>query len=253
LDVTGKATTVIDGGGKVHVGCPGYSGRILVKNNAGAETIQIDGQGLFRVGGKVDVGGGGQWGIISSLDVTGKATTVIDGGGKVHVGCPGYWGHILVKNNAGAETIQIRGDWGDITLLGGDCAEEFDVSERDQIEPGTVLSIGEDGLLKPSQKPFDKRVAGVVSGGMNYHPGLILDKKPSKKKRLPVALTGKTYCKVDAQESRVEIGDLLTTSSIKGHAMKANDPLKAFGAVIGKALAPLSEGTGLIPILVALQ
>ena len=32
--------------------------------------------------------------------------------------------------------------------------------------------------------------------------------------------------------------------------MKAIDPLKAFGAVIGKALASLSEGEGLIPILV---
>jgi hypothetical protein len=33
--------------------------------------------------------------------------------------------------------------------------------------------------------------------------------------------------------------------------MKALDPLKAFGAVIGKALAPLPEGEGLIPILIA--
>jgi hypothetical protein len=35
--------------------------------------------------------------------------------------------------------------------------------------------------------------------------------------------------------------------------MKANDPLKAFGAVIGKALCPLKEDIGMIPILVALQ
>jgi hypothetical protein len=38
-----------------------------------------------------------------------------------------------------------------------------------------------------------------------------------------------------------------------GFAMKANDPSKAFGAVIGKALRPLREGQGMIPILVALQ
>jgi hypothetical protein len=35
--------------------------------------------------------------------------------------------------------------------------------------------------------------------------------------------------------------------------MKVDDPMKAFGAVIGKALRPLHEGQGLIPILIALQ
>jgi len=35
--------------------------------------------------------------------------------------------------------------------------------------------------------------------------------------------------------------------------MKASDPLKAFGAVIGKALRPLPDGKGLIAILIALQ
>jgi hypothetical protein len=35
--------------------------------------------------------------------------------------------------------------------------------------------------------------------------------------------------------------------------MKASDPARAFGAVIGKALHPLQEGRGLIPILVSLQ
>jgi hypothetical protein len=66
-------------------------------------------------------------------------------------------------------------------------------------------------------------------------------------------LLGKLYCKVDAQSSPIEVGDLLTTSCIPGHAMKASDPRKAFGSVIGKALRPLKEGRGLIPILIALQ
>jgi hypothetical protein len=35
--------------------------------------------------------------------------------------------------------------------------------------------------------------------------------------------------------------------------MKATKPSKAFGAVIGKALRPLKDGQGLIPILIALQ
>ena len=69
-----------------------------------------------------------------------------------------------------------------------------------------------------------------------------------------MALVGKVYCKVDAQDTPIEVGDMLTTSATKGHAMKAEDPMKAFGAVIGKALGSMPAAqTGLIPILVALQ
>jgi len=35
--------------------------------------------------------------------------------------------------------------------------------------------------------------------------------------------------------------------------MKAADPAKAFGAVIGKALRPFTGGQGLIPIFIALH
>jgi hypothetical protein len=68
-----------------------------------------------------------------------------------------------------------------------------------------------------------------------------------------MSVTGKVYCKVDAQYAAISVGDLLTTSATSGHAMKADDPLKAFGTVIGKALRPLAAGQGLIPILIALQ
>jgi hypothetical protein len=64
---------------------------------------------------------------------------------------------------------------------------------------------------------------------------------------------GRVYCKVDSRDGAIEVGDLLTTSPTPGHAMKAADPMKAFGAVIGKALEPISRRMGMIPILVALQ
>jgi hypothetical protein len=77
--------------------------------------------------------------------------------------------------------------------------------------------------------------------------------KRSQKNRMPLALVGKVHCKADAEYSPIEVGDLLTTSSTPGHAMKATEPARAFGAVLGKALATLNEGRGIIPILVALQ
>jgi len=142
---------------------------------------------------------------------------------------------------------------GDIRLANADCAEDFDIAEAESIEPGTVMVLGEEGVLHQSQQAYDKRVAGVVSGAGGYKPALILDKQQLQSNRKPVALLGKAYCKVDAQYASIEIGDLLTTSPLPGHAMKADDPFKAFGAVIGKALRPLKEGRGLIPILIALQ
>lgn len=35
--------------------------------------------------------------------------------------------------------------------------------------------------------------------------------------------------------------------------MNVDDPVRAFGTVIGKALASIKEGLGMIPVLVALQ
>lgn len=142
---------------------------------------------------------------------------------------------------------------GDVVLTNADCAEDFDMVADEIIEPGTVMVLGDEGTLLPSAKAYDKRVAGVISGAGNYKPGIILDKRPSSNNRKPIALLGKVYCKVDADFAPIEVGDLLTTSPTAGHAMKAADPLKAFGAVIGKALHPLPRGRGLVPILIALQ
>jgi len=44
---------------------------------------------------------------------------------------------------------------------------------------------------------------------------------------LPLALVGKVYCNIDAQYGAIEVGDLLTSSSTLGCAMKASDVFKA--------------------------
>jgi hypothetical protein len=167
-------------------------------------------------------------------------------------------GNIIIgrdSNNAEVFRVTHSGDVQahDVVLSGADCAEEFDIDDIEKIEPGTVMVINETGALEKSLRAYDKRVAGVISGAGGYKPGIVLDKRHSWLNRKPIALLGKVYCKVDAQYSPIEVGDLLTTSPTPGHAMKADDPLKAFGTVIGKALRPLSEGQGLIPILIALQ
>lgn len=142
---------------------------------------------------------------------------------------------------------------GDIILGNADCAEDFTVSSDSPVVPGTVLVLGGDGDLCECSTPYDKRVAGVVSGAGSYKPALVLDRQTGLENRVPIALMGKVYCKVDAQYGAIEIGDLLTTSATAGYAMRATDSTKAFGAVIGKALHRLEEGQGLVPILITLQ
>jgi hypothetical protein len=72
-----------------------------------------------------------------------------------------------------ADTTRLLGDvevTGDIRLTNADCAEDFDICDTEQIEPGTVMVLGEAGKLERSQKAYDKRVAGVVSGAAVTSP-----------------------------------------------------------------------------------
>jgi hypothetical protein len=162
-------------------------------------------------------------------------------------------GIVYIRGVDGNESIKLDGAAGDIILNNADCAEDFDVTESDGIEPGTVMVIDDGGSLKMSNREYDKRVAGVISGALGYKPGIILDKSYCNIGRRSVSLMGKTYCKVDPTYSPIEVGDLLTTSNTPGHAMKAVDSTKSFGSVIGKALRPMEQKPGLIPILVTLQ
>ena len=196
------------------------------------------------VNGSNSGGGNGVYG----TSVSGNAIV-----GKSQSGNAGYFeGNVAVIGNyscSGTMTVDV-----DIVLRGGaDFAEDFDVQVSDHAVPGTVMVLDQNGALRPCDKGYDKSVAGVISGAGHYRPGLILDRAEPSAGRRPVALVGKVFCKVDAASASIEIGDLLTTSQIPGHAMKASDPQKAFGCVIGKALRALASGRDLIPILVSLQ
>ena len=57
--------------------------------------------------------------------------------------------------------------------------------------------------------------------------------------------------KADASYAPIEIGDLLTTSPTRGHAMKAQPA--ELGSIVGKAMEPLESGTGMIEIFVTLH
>ena len=180
-------------------------------------------------------------------------------GANVWVGGNGEEGNVLLFASGGDNsttaqaTIHLNGGTGDIILQNADCAEDFAIEDIESAEPGTVMVIGENSRLRISQTAYDRRVAGVVAGAGIYRPGIVLGRKNTVTDALPIALVGRTFCKVDANYGAINVGDLLTTSPTPGHAMKAEEPTLAFGSVIGKALGELRSGAGLIPILIALQ
>lgn len=163
---------------------------------------------------------------------------------------------IAVYGKGGRLAAFFEGDvevTGDIRLANADCAEDFNVSGSMTVDPGTVMVIGDTGDVAPCLEAYDTRVAGIISGAGDFKPGIVLDRQASGSHRVPIALMGKVFCKVDAAYGAIATGDLLTTSPSAGHAMRAGNPVSAFGAVIGKALRPHRDGRGLIPVLVALQ
>jgi hypothetical protein len=144
-----------------------------------------------------------------------------------------------------------------ISIEGGaDVAEPFNISSKDQeIPQGSVVVIDEEnpGHLKLSDQSYDTHVAGVISGANGINPGIQMQQQGLLEGGKNVALTGRVYVQADASNGTIKPGDLLTTSSLPGYAMKVTDHARAQGAILGKAMTGLSEGKGMVLVLVTLQ
>ena len=241
-DEMSRTTLHFDAGAAaLFIGAEGNEGDLYLRNDAGETTFKVDGAKgditVFCPGGKL----------------TREALRFDASHAWLNVGCHGRQGAITIQDGNGVERIRLDGGRGDIQLAGGDCAESFRILDGYECEPGTLMVIDGEETLKPCDQAYDRRVAGVISGAQGYTPGILLGKTSLKSGYSPLAVAGKVFCRVDAGYAPIQVGDLLTTSPTPGYAMKAEDPSRAFGSVIGKALGSLSCGQGLLPILVALQ
>jgi hypothetical protein len=143
-----------------------------------------------------------------------------------------------------------------LTIRGGaDVAEPFETARKEELAPGTVVIIDDEnpGKVMMSDGAYDTRVAGIISGAGGVKPGLRLQQDGMLEGTHHMALSGRVYVKADASSGKIKPGDLLTTSSTAGHAMKVKDHAKAQGAILGKAMTGLDKGTGLVLVLVTLQ
>ena len=156
-----------------------------------------------------------------------------------------WQGNVWVSNNLSTATLTIRG--------GSDLAEPFPMSS--DIPKGAVVVIDEDhpGQLKLSESAYDSRVAGIVSGANGINAGITLQQEGLLAGGQQVALSGRVYALADATSGPIKPGDLLTTSGTPGHVMKVSDHSKAQGAIVGKSMSALKDGTGMVLVLVNLQ
>ncbi|MBP7937349.1 MAG: hypothetical protein KA354_22110 [Phycisphaerae bacterium] len=125
------------------------------------------------------------------------------------------------------------------------------------VEPGMVVVIDPEkpGQLTLAAEAYDRKVAGVISGAKGLNPGMIMRAAGTEQGDgdHPVALSGRVWCWCDAKYGPIVPGDRLTTSASPGHAMRVTDRERADGAVLGKAMTSLENGTGLVLVLVTLQ
>jgi hypothetical protein len=231
---------------------------------------------LQASGGTDAVGLGGSFQLIDRTAAAARVVVLADGKMGVGTSTPTErlqvagniraTGGVVVQNSAGTEKVSMAVDANGkgkmlcdyIQINGGaDIAEPFEVRAMQPIEPGMIVAIDPDrpGELRLCSRAYDSTVAGIISGANGVRPGLTLQQDGTLATgRHPVALTGRVWCHADADAGGGIIpGDLLTSAEEPGHAMKAVDRTRAFGAIIGKAMTPLPKGKGLVLVLVSLQ
>ena len=120
-----------------------------------------------------------------------------------------------------------------------DLAEKY--SGPADLQPGDVVVFGGDLEVEACEHETSHKVAGVVSTEPAYMMNSDADGHY-------IALVGRVPCKVTGPVAK---GDLLVTSSVKGHAMAVGGGVP--GCILGKAIGSSEGGEAVIEVLVNLM
>lgn len=145
---------------------------------------------------------------------------------------------------------QVTAD-GAFTGGGADFAEMVkSAAPESGMEPGDVLAISSEvdrGAVLANQ-PNSTAVMGVYSS----KPGFIGSPTGAEEfDGVPVAIVGIVPVKVTSEGGMIHRGDLLTSSSMPGYAMKSTQFVP--GSILGKAMGELNSGVGVIDVLLMLR
>lgn len=196
-----------------------------------------------------------------------------------------YW-----KNDSGSSDYKMRLDFnngnlkidgtyygaGGVSAGSADIAEKYDASEPLEAGDVVVVDTNKNNTIRKSSKPYEITVVGVIS----TKPGITLGDMEASKgtsnssvkdNRPALALAGSVPVKVTKENGAIKQGDLLTTSSKPGYAMKCEvknidlsspenerwqiiaDNEHCRNSILGKALESFDGETGKIMALVTLQ
>jgi hypothetical protein len=175
-------------------------------------------------------------------------------------------GQLLLQNApaiAGGSPLRFNAN----NAIARDVAEIFEATE--DIEDGElVMILNQEQKIAIARHPYDKKVIGISS----MAPAIILQGQKlqlsngnyqfKKGQQVPLALKGRVLCKVTNENGAIVPGDLLTLSSIAGHAMRLGDKNLTRASIVAKALEPFNPtdssktptpATGKILVFVTLQ
>ena len=257
-------------GGYVNATSLRISTNKIIDVNTGTNTVQYYTPGGYNYSSSTGTTGANTTTTITgTLDVTSgtlKATTLNAGSAATAGTLTGNWTMSGASNltlgsgtadftagnfktdtiSTGADTTAgtIQGYW---SLTGSsrlqatyaDLAEYYE-GDR-EYKSGMVLVFGGDKEVTTTGQMNDTRVAGVVT----TNPAYVMNGE-QKGIKVCIALAGRVPCWV---VGRVKKGDLLTTATTSGCAMKAINP--TLGSIVGKALEDKDSGeAGIIQIAV---
>ena len=234
MTIDGGGVSMVSGPGFVTVGTPnGESGTSIKRGNNRAD-VRFNGTTLKLVAAPGNGPPPSTYGI------------AIDTAGNVGMGTESPLARLDVRGTTRTCVL---------TIVGGcDLAEPFPM-DASTATKGSVVVIDDEnpGRLKLSDRAYDTRVAGIVSGANGINAGISLQQEGVLEGGQNVALSGRVYVQADAAFGAIRPGDLLTTSNTPGHAMKVTNHASAQGAILGKAMSALKSGKGMVLVLVTLQ
>ncbi len=156
-------------------------------------------------------------------------------------------GEVVVGKEAAARGMRVFGvvKATQINSASGNSLAQIYASSGD-LRAADVVRVNDDGTkVQRVRKVADPRVIGVVTD----QPGLLLG-GPQRSGTVAVALQGVVPCRAEADAHPIAAGDLLMSSRTVGYCRRVDpDTPPVPGTILGKALAPLAKGQGVIPVL----
>lgn len=134
----------------------------------------------------------------------------------------------FVPTRINAQSPAIRQEVDGAATLG--VAHMVEVAKKD-VADGSILSSGSKGAVQ-TVIPYDSQTLGVVS-----RDAAIIFNTATAKNIVPVISTGMVYVLVSSRDGDIKKGDLLTSSTIPGVAVRANKE----GFVLGSAMEDYSN------------